>query len=72
MRGILQDGEVRPMPRDAITMAPSWQQQTQMGPGQMAIACVAIPSCKEHLQVQEISAIDRAIMGGKLILGGQG
>jgi hypothetical protein len=41
--------------RDAITFVPTWQ--TQMaGPGQLVMACVTVPICLSHVQIQKPSA----------------
>lgn len=53
--------------RAAYTWAPAWQQQ-QIG-GQLVMACIPLPTCLEHLAVSELSSLDRAIMGGKLLPG---
>lgn len=53
-----------PLANDAITWAPSWQQQ-QVGP-QMVMACVALPTCAVHLQVDRKSPLD---LGKGVILG---
>ena len=56
--------------RDAVTLAPSWQQQQipcPMGP-QMAMACVPLPTCSEHLTVGEQSLAQRAA-ASNLVLG---
>jgi hypothetical protein len=66
-RGEIPELAAPPSLREAITLAPSWQQQSIMG--QMVMACVAVPTCKEHLQVKEVSPQDRALLGGKLIPG---
>ena|SRR6266498_3277122 len=69
--GILHNGEkpVIPEIRAAITLAPSWQ--SQIIQGQMVMACVAIPSCFEHLTTTKQSPIERATRNG-LALGGSG
>lgn len=35
--------------------------------GQMVMACVAVLTCREHLQVAEISPADQAVRNGRLI-----
>lgn len=64
-----EDVEI-PEPADALTMAPDWQQQITMG--QMVMACVTVPVCERHLNVQEMSAADQAIRGGNILLGQMG
>jgi len=39
--------------------------------GQMIVACVALPTCLDHLGVREDSPLERATKGG-LLLGGNG
>lgn len=56
-----------PMIKDALTLVGNWQQQQIMG--QMIMACVAIPACEEHIEVQEQSAEEKAVMGGRLLQG---
>lgn len=65
------NGEVPELPeiRDAITMAPSWQTKTTMG--QMVMACVAVPTCMQHLGAQEKSALEKAADNGLFLGGGQ-
>jgi len=67
--GVLHDGHEPEIPeiRDAITLAPSWQQQQIMC--QMVMACVPAPACFEHLTTKKESAIQRATRSG-LALGG--
>jgi hypothetical protein len=65
--GSLPPGTIEPVVDDAVTMAPSWQQKV-IGP-QMLWACVALPTCERHLAATEVSAADRAMMGGKLLQG---
>ena len=52
---------------DAITLVANWQQQQIMG--QMIMACVAIPACEDHIEVQEQTAEEKAIAGGRLLQG---
>lgn len=61
-----EDVEV-PIPNEAWTLAPAWQQQI-IG-GQMVMACVALPTCDKHLQVAELSPADQAVRGGRLLQG---
>jgi hypothetical protein len=49
----------------AVTMAPSWQSQA-IG-GQMAMACVALPSCLKHLGVREKTPMERASENGLMV-----
>ena len=58
----------KPEIRKAITLAPQWVQQQMMG--QVMISAVAVPTCYEHLNVQEESALQKATRNG-LLLGGQ-
>lgn len=58
-----------PVIQDAITWAPSWQTKT-MG-GNVMMACVAVPSCLDHLSNEEKSPQQRAMEGG-ILLGGSG
>jgi hypothetical protein len=64
-RGEIPEGTTGPEERDGVTFAPSWQQQQVMG--QMVMACVAVLTCREHLQVAEISPADQAVRNGRLI-----
>jgi hypothetical protein len=56
-----------PQPEEAITLAPSWQQQV-VG-GQMIMACVTVPTCLKHLVIGEVSPIQRALSNGLVIPG---
>lgn len=56
-----------PEPEEAWTMAPSWQEK-RVGQ-QLVMACIAIPTCKRHLTVDELSPIEQAIRNGKLLEG---
>jgi hypothetical protein len=56
-----------PEPEDAWTMAPSWQQQ-RVGTN-LVMACVALPVCKKHLTVAELSPAEQAIRNGQLLEG---
>ena len=47
---------VQPVAEDAVTLVPMWQMQ-QIGPQQMW-ACVAVPVCYGHIQVQRKSLLD--------------
>jgi len=55
--------------RDAITLAPMWV--TQAAGMNMVMACVAVPTCLEHIQTAEKTPQQRAMEGG-IILGQQG
>jgi hypothetical protein len=59
----------RPPINDAVTFAPAWQSNIHMG--QTLIACIALPSCMDHLESREKSAEERATEGG-IILGRDG
>lgn len=59
-----------PVPEEAWTMAPTWQQQVTLG--QLVMACVAVPVCKKHLDVAEISPADQAVRNGRLLPGAVG
>jgi hypothetical protein len=62
--GVLHDGAepVIPEIRSAVTLAPSWQQTEVLG--QLIMACVALPSCLEHLQTKKESTVERATRSG--------
>lgn len=68
--GKLQEGDERPEVRPAVTLAPSWQQTQTFG--QLMMTCVALPTCKEHIVMQEMSALAKAVQGGRLLPGGAG
>lgn len=53
-----------PVINDAITLAPSWQSTTIQG--QVIFACVAVPSCMEHLTPKELSVQEKAARAGLL------
>lgn len=53
--------------RPAITNAAAWQQQV-VG-GQMIMACVALPTCMQHLGVREKTAMERAAGSGLMVPG---
>jgi hypothetical protein len=61
-----EDVEI-PEINDAITLAPSWQER-RIGP-QMIMACVALPVCKSHLEVNELSPAEQAVRNGRLLEG---
>lgn len=65
--GQVEENDPVPQPADAVTLAPSWQMKTVMG--QQIMACVAVPACYRHLGVEKASALDQAVMGGKLLHG---
>jgi hypothetical protein len=56
-----------PVISDAITLVASWQQQVMAG--QIVMACVTIPACMEHIEVEEMSAEQKSVMGGRLLQG---
>lgn len=62
-----------PLPeiRDAYTFSPSWQQTQVPSPVgmQMAMTCVALPVCYDHIEVRERTAEERAVAGGKILPG---
>lgn len=60
-------GTTEPIVQEAVTWAPSWQQQ-QIGM-QAIMACVSLPTCYDHVEVRELSALDKAMMGGKILPG---
>jgi hypothetical protein len=45
-----------PVADDAVTLAPSWQEQ-QIG-AQRIVACIALPTCADHLEVARKSPLD--------------
>lgn len=51
--------------KDAVTLAPSWQSNMVMG--QMVMACVPLPTCMGHIQVSELTAEQRALLGGIML-----
>jgi hypothetical protein len=59
--------EQPPDPRDAITWLPAWQQQ-QVGQ-QMVMACVALPSCMEHIKINKPSPQQYAMRSGLALPG---
>ena len=56
-----------PVIKDAVTLVPAWQQQV-FG-GQIVMACVAVPTCMDHIQVSEMTAEQKAVLGGRLLQG---
>jgi hypothetical protein len=65
-RALGEDVEL-PEVSEAITLAPSWQQQ-RVGPN-LVMSCVALPVCKTHLEVSELSPAEQAIRNGTLLEG---
>lgn len=66
--GTLPEDMEEPIVEDADTWVPSWQQQIVQN--QMVMACVPLPTCeRKHLEVHELSSIDKALMGGKILPG---
>lgn len=61
----LPEGTAEPMVYDAVTMVPTWQQQ-QVGV-QMVMACVTVPTCENHIEVKELSELDKVIQGGRIL-----
>lgn len=55
--------------RDADTYVPSWQIKS-FAPGQASAACVTVPVCIDHIQVQENNPMEVAMRSG-LVLPGQ-
>lgn len=51
--------------RDAITLAPAWQQLSMQG--QLVVACVPVPSCMEHLTNNEKTPEQRLAEAGLAI-----
>ena len=49
------DGTAALRIRDADTLVPSWEQNA-VGPGQMVVACVAVPVCMGHITVKKNDA----------------
>jgi hypothetical protein len=62
-------GEEEAEAREAVTLAPTWASNAFMG--QMVMACVAVPSCREHLNIQDKTPQQRAMEGG-IVLGKDG
>ena len=48
--------------REAVTFAPSWVSQEIEG--QVAMACVTVPTCREHIRVERASARQIASRSG--------
>ena len=44
-------GEAALKIKEADTLVPSWE-KTMVGPGQMVVACVAVPVCMGHINVK--------------------
>ena len=63
----VREGFPPPEINDAVTLVPAWQQQV-FG-GQIVMACVAVPTCLDHIQVIEMSAEQKAVLGGRLLQG---
>jgi hypothetical protein len=51
---------------DAETMVPSWQQNI-VGPGQMVVACVAVPACLKHIKIQKPTPQQMASRNGLIV-----
>jgi len=58
---------------EAVTLAPSWQNQQINTPQglTMAMSCVAVPTCMQHISAHEVTAEEKAIQGGLLLGRGQ-
>lgn len=65
--GIEPDNVAPPVIQDAVTLAPAWQQM-QAGMNTV-IGCVALPTCLDHVDVKEMSAVERAVQGGRVLPG---
>jgi hypothetical protein len=65
---IQDDGNFDRVVRDALTYVPSWQLNS-LAPGQMAAACVTVPVCLDHIQIQKHSPEQIANRSGLLIPG---
>jgi hypothetical protein len=70
MAGMEPENMAPPVINDAICLVPVWQQM-QVGQN-MVMGCVAIPACMEHIEVKEMSPIEKAVQGGRIIPGGVG
>ena len=55
--------EARDHIRDADTLVPSWQ-ANMVGPGQLAMACVALPTCLNHIVTKKRSPEEIAQQNG--------
>lgn len=51
--------------RDAITIAPSWQQKEVMGT--IVVTCIPLPICMEHLAPAQLSTTERAMNAGLVV-----
>ncbi len=56
-------------PEDAVTLAPTWINNTVQG--QVIVAAVAVPTCYRHMMVEEESELQKALRSG-ILLGGNG
>lgn len=54
--------------QDAVTYVPSWQSK-MVPPDQMVMACVTVPVCIDHVQVQKPSVEQMAQRSGLAIPG---
>lgn len=64
-----EDGSQEQLPQvnNAVTLCPSWQNTSIMG--QMVMACVAVPTCAEHIGVTPKSPRQRAAESGLIVPG---
>jgi hypothetical protein len=49
-------------------MVPSWQ-QTMLGPGQLVLACIALPICINHIAFKEQTPQEKAARSGLALPG---
>jgi hypothetical protein len=52
--------------KDAVTLVPSWQQNMPV-PGQLVVACTAVPSCMDHIKVAKPSPQQIASRSGLVV-----
>ena len=69
-KGKVPPDQASPEIQDAITHAPSWQTHSIMG--QMVMACVALPSCMDHLVPHHKTAQEKMALSGGLLVPGAG
>lgn len=53
----------------AWTLVPVWQDKLEMSSAgmQKIVACVALPTCKKHMVVEQLSPAEQAVRGGKIL-----
>jgi hypothetical protein len=56
-----------PVPNDAITFAPAWQEK--LFQGTLVMACVTIPVCTDHIEFKEVTPLQSAINSGLMLPG---